>query len=137
MPQTYLEEYTALAGFFETAWNGETGISFDNEPFTPKVGTPWIRFTIRNGESSLASIGAPGNNFARYRGIVFVQVFTPLARGSTLNRTLADKVIEIFEGAGLDGFEIGLPSLTPTGNSIKDGWYQINISIPFTRISYK
>lgn len=137
MPRNYTEEYSALSTFFKTAWGNDVPLMVENDANQAQPNEAWVRFALRGAVSTLASIGTPGGNCIRYPGTILIQVFTPLATGDTSGRSLADKAAEIFEGAKIEGFDIGLPYVSTAEKPNEDGWYQINVTIPFTRNSYK
>lgn len=137
MPQTYIEEYNALLGFFRAVWGNKSFLVVENDQHQPQPTETWLRFALRGKESVLMSIGTPGNNRAQYPGTILMQVFTPLATGDVLGRGLADQAAAIFEGAKIEGFDIGLPYISTAEEPNEEGWYQINVTIPFTRNSYK
>lgn len=137
MPQNYIEEYNALWSFFQEEWGNSSTLTMENDPYQPQPTESWVRFALRGAVSTLASVGTPGRNSARYPGTILIQVFTPLATGDTAGRKLADQASQVFEGAKLEGFDIGLPYVSVAEELNEDGWYQINVTVPFTRSSYK
>lgn len=137
MPQNYTEEYSALSTFFKTAWGNKAPLMVENDSNQPQPNVAWVRFALRGAVSTQVSVGTPGSNYIRYPGTILVQVFTPLATGDAPGRNLADEAAEIFEGAKIEGFDIGFPHLSTAEKPNEDGWYQINVTIPFTRNSYK
>lgn len=137
MPQNYIEEYNALFSFFQGEWGNKSPLMVENDSRQPQPAETWVRFALRGGVSTLASVGAPGSNRAQYPGTILIQVFTPLAAGDAAGRKLADQAAQVFEGAKLEGFDIGLPYVSVAEEPNEDGWYQINVTVPFTRNSYK
>lgn len=137
MPQNYMEEYAALSDFFTTAWGNASRLTVENDSYQPQPTESWVRFALRGAVSTLASVGTPGGNSVRYPGTILIQVFTPLATGDAAGRSLADRAAQIFEGAKIEGFDIGLPYISTAEEPNEEGWYQINVTVPFTRNSYK
>lgn len=144
----YKSEFDALAGFFSSGWvvvtsagppvgyATRTPICWPNVPFAPPDGTPWVRFNLIDGEARHASSGAPGANVVRHVGIVRIQVFVPTAQGEGTVRTLGDHVATLFRGASFAGYRFSPPYLEPAPSGVADGWYQMNVTIPFSRDEY-
>lgn len=137
MPQNYMEEYALLLNFFQDSWGNKSLLLVENDSYHPQTTETWLRFALRGKESSLASVGSPGSNRAQYPGTILIQVYTPLATGDASGRSLADQAAQVFEGAHLEGFDIGLPYVSVPEEPDEDGWYQIDVTVPFTRSSYK
>lgn len=130
----YKGEFETLAGVFEAGWNGATPIAWGNLDFTPVTPlAPWVRFSVLPGEAFHATAGAPGANIVRHPGLITVQVFVPLNSGSVEALGLADDVAEIFRGYSSVGIRCGAPWITHVGGAGDDGWYQVNVNIPFVR----
>lgn len=134
---TYKEEYDTLASIFNTGWEDEADVQYENLPYTPSTGTKWVRFNVISGEASQASIGAPGGNYYRYPGTVQVQCFAPVNMGVSVAKELADKALGIFHNKIQSGY-IFRPGYAATmQNSTADGWYQVSAIIPYWRESIK
>ena len=123
----------AIAGHFNTEWAGATPIAFENIPFDTEAQTnSWVRFAIRHGAASTTVLSAKR---IRRTARIFVQVFTPADRGGreTAN-DLAENVLDILEARGLSPHEIILEAGIPREIGTSDGWYQVNVEVPFTYI---
>ena len=133
---SYETEREVLETHFLENWP-ETEIDWENVEASPELeadkqaGSPWVRFTIQNGQAFAAAIGGDPLMY-RSPGVVFVQVFTKSGIGTAIGAGLADKVAAIFRGKRLTG---GIHCQAPTVTRIgRDGsWFQFNVSIPFYR----
>ncbi|RLA56950.1 MAG: hypothetical protein DRR04_13620, partial [Gammaproteobacteria bacterium] len=70
---------------FNTAWGNTTPIEWDNVDYNPTAGTSYVKFTIVNGNSTIAGIGG-SSNMHRIRGLISINVFTALNTGSRSGR---------------------------------------------------
>lgn len=130
----YQEEFAAIARMFSDAW-AETVIAWENMPFTPpSPPESHVEFYLLNGEASQASIGAPGSNVFRHVGLVSINVFTPESTGKPEALRLADTAAEIFRNQVKDAIRFKTPKVTVLG--VQDHYYQVNVSVPFTRDSF-
>lgn len=108
-----------------------TPVTYDNLDYAPAQGASWVRVTILDGAGNRISLGASGANVAltRFVGVVVVSIFTPGAIGTATARAYADTLDTLFRDVSADGIIYGTPYLTAVGRS--EGWYQLNITIPF------
>lgn len=118
---------------FQNYWGTTTEVLYDNMTRVPERGTPWVRLTINEGQSNI--IGIADTNLYRNLGVIIVQVFVPEGQGTASARQLADQAAAIFRGAQFgSGITCRAPQLANIG--VIDGWYQINVSVPFFRDEY-
>jgi len=111
-------------------WAARTPISWPNISFKPpNPAAPWMRFTIKEGEAQRVSIGSSTNDY-RHPGIITLQLFDALGGGDGPLTRLADQAAGYFQSwAGAN-----VVCQTATVNTIGDdgeGWYQINVTIPY------
>lgn len=106
-----------------------TPIAWPDVQFTPPNGT-WIRFTMTNNLGNQASIGSPGSNYFRRRGIIVIQVFAKENTGGADCRTKAQKAVDIFMTNDLAGFEFTNVNARAIGND-GAGWYQWNVTAEY------
>ncbi|MDX1699246.1 MAG: phage tail terminator-like protein [Melioribacteraceae bacterium] len=108
-------------------------ITWDNteRPLTQDV--EWIRpfLSVENSENVTIG-GYVGNYRIRHTGTYIIQVFTPINKGiGDINRTV-DELFKLFNNKTLHPdifiYASTIDRLGDEGN----GWYQINVSIPFT-----
>lgn len=97
--------------------------------------SPWVRCTIASGESFIACLGERPED--RHTGVVFLQVFTKEPEVAStmelpsgiIGSEIASSLYEHWRHRQLDGVE----TLTPSQQIIGplDGYYQINVSVPY------
>lgn len=108
-------------------------IAWDGVPAGPDVlqaqgsGSPWVRATIVDGDSFTSSIGS--GPCVRRTGIIMVQVFTPLDKGSAPARSIASSIAEHIEYWQQGQLETHAASLVRVGP--QDGYYQVNVTCGF------
>ena len=100
---------------------------FDNRP-APEGEEVWVRLTILDGDTEQASIGGPTSLY-RHFGIIAVQVFVKEQTGTAKARQLADTVASIFRGQKFNGILCRSPAVQRVG--VIEGWFQINVNVPF------
>jgi hypothetical protein len=104
-------------------------IAWDNVDFEIPENTSWIRFSVQTLIADFVSVGG-ANVKVRSRGIVFVQVFVPRAT-STLNiDVISDQISSVLEAVQLSTGET-FSAVTKNDIGQSEGWYQVNLSIPF------
>ncbi len=114
---------------FSTLWGTTTEIAYDNVEHTPGPTTiSWVRLNVLTGDSIVAGL-AGSVNLYRNVGVIVVQVFVKEGEGVRVALLLADTAAAIFRGTQVDGVLYRAPSVERIGPS--DGWYQINVNIPF------
>ncbi len=113
----------------------QTLIEFENVPESTALTTaknnktPWIRFIIRDGEGKRQTIGS-NNPLFRYVGNIIVQIFVAQNTGTKTARELADAMTDIWRGyTGEPCLEFRTSNISVIGET--EGWFQINVSIPF------
>lgn len=125
-------EHNEIRGRLKTVWGSTTPIAWPNDDFTPpNPPTNWIRLTINDGESHQLGLGAlPA--VTRYYGNIIVQIFTLQDKGDAPALILADSVKAVFHnwcGVAVSCRQAKIKTVGNDGN----GWYQINVNIPFIR----
>jgi hypothetical protein len=128
----YADQHNELRSRFNVAWGITTPIAWPNLNFTPpNPQASWVRFQIVDGESNQIGLGAmPATT--RYAGIIWVQIFTKQDIGDGAAYALADTVKSIFHnwcGNTVRCFQAKIKTVGNEGN----GWFQVNVSIPFIR----
>lgn len=111
---------------------GDTPIDWPNASFSPPdPPSIWLRLSILDGESFQTTIGAE-TNVHRSVGIIIVQIFGPANEGDKDTLAMADTVAAIFRnwcGTTVRCRAATVKAIGPDGQ----GWYQVNVSVPFKR----
>lgn len=119
----------AIEVLFNTQWGTTTHIAFDNVDWKPEATTlKWVRLNVLTGDSITAGLHGDVNLY-RSAGVIVVQVFVKEGEGVRTALLLADQAAAIFRGLQIDGIIYRAPSVERIGPS--DGWYQVNVNIPF------
>jgi hypothetical protein len=110
-----------------------TPIRYENVPFK-ETADPYVALFIRDGEGIQASLGQVA--LRRWPGLIVVQVFVLPDTGTKLAKTYAETIGAIFDRAEFavpNGGSITcrIPSIAEVG--VTNGWYQVNVTIPFIR----
>jgi hypothetical protein len=119
----------AVRAFFSAQWNSATPVAWPDVSFTPPNGT-WVRFSMKNNIGHQASMGSPGSNLFRRRGIITIQVFQKEGQGSTDARTKAELAADIFIEQKLTGFTFSNVNARDIGAD-GAGWYQWNVTAEY------
>lgn len=116
---------------FVDGWGVTSAYTFDNEDFSPPVGTQWVRLAVRHLASLQESLGGVGARKFTRSGSVFVQVFVPLDEGVDGADNLLRVARGIFEGKHLhpEGLRFQAGIVTEVGPD--QDWYQANLELPF------
>lgn len=115
---------------FVTDWGANSAYTFDNEAFTPPVSGPWVRLVVRHAASEQTSLGGVGNRKFDREGLVLIQVFGRLDRGTKTVDDLAELALAIYEGKSIDNIWFTSTVINEVGPL--EGWYQINLDAQFT-----
>lgn len=107
-----------------------TPIRFENVPFV-ETASAYVALFILDGEGQQISLGTPA--LRRWPFVIAIQVFVPQDTGTKTARTYADTLAAIFDRAQFSAGNSGtircrVPSIEPAG--VKDGWYQIAVTVP-------
>ena len=105
-----------------------TPIHWPNTPPLTVTASAWVRFAvISNGDAAAwITSGHPGFE----SGFVAAQVFVPSGSGDGTASALADSVAALFREYTSGQLSCGPATVRTVGDA--DGWYQINISVPWT-----
>ena len=118
---------------FKTAWGTTTPIRFENAPAIDGI-NPFVALTILDGEGEQISLGTPA--LRRWVGLIVIQIFVKADTGTQQARAYATQAGAVFDRAEFSSGNSGtirsrIPSVRAIG--VRDGWYQLNVSVPFIR----
>lgn len=118
---TYAEAITSVQ-------SGDIHLQHDNVKYIPAQKKHWARLSIREGESTIRTLGATDR---RTIGVVIIQLFAPLDRGDGKLREYADEFKQAFQSVSLaDGLWFREPNVNVIGR--RGPWWQLNVECPFT-----
>ncbi len=122
----------AIESRLQTNWT-TTPIKFENAPFT-ETASAYVALFLRDGEGTQISLGTPA--LRRWPGVIIVQVFVPEDTATRVARGYADTIGAIYDrqqfstdSSGV--ITCGVPSVQLIGT--RDGWFQMNVSVPYHR----
>lgn len=127
---TFAAAKESIVQQFVTDWGANSAYTFDNEKFAPPVDAPWVRLSVRHVASQQTSLGGLGNRKFDREGLVLIQVFGRLDRGTKEVDDLVEKALAIYEGKTID--LIRFTSTVPREIGPIDGWYQSTLDAQFT-----
>ena len=135
---SYALERQTIESRFNTQWAAATPIAWDNVEYVPTPGTAFVAISILNADAFQASIGGIGGygQLHRFNGIININIFTPEGTGTATARGYADTAAAIFRSwsssiATSQKITCRSPYITSIGE--KEGWYQLNVTVPFFR----
>jgi hypothetical protein len=121
----------AIHSKFNTEWAGQTPIAWDGVEFT-KPATAWVRIHVDGNTSAQAGFG--DGVLHRQSGLIFVQVFIPANTGTADADSYAQDAADALQYKRLT--RSGERPVRTWGATIRtighrDGWFQVNVEIPF------
>ncbi len=128
--------YEALSNLIRTKFKTDVAtplnlnVVYDNQE-TDKTQYPetmWVRMSIRFGEARQITIGP--TPFFRITGIISVQIFNVLGRGTKAIDEVVDAINASFRATTEDKVIYKTPSKEPGGR--QETWWMDTVSIPFT-----
>ena len=134
---TYAEAYEAIAArICDTSRFGAAMVALENQPFDTDIDEPWVRLSVRHFDAEQETMGAAGNRQFLRSGSVIVQVFVPYGLGVTRAQQIAQQVRDLYEGEALPVIGADTERLRFfAGSTIEigqsDGFYQVNVELPF------
>ena len=128
---SYVDEHNQIRARFNAEWADALPVAWPNKAFTPVTDTPWVRFTIIDNPQYQVEIGNAVKTF-RNTGLILIQIFADLDDGSTVPLTHADTIAAIFRNWCGTSVKCRAASINNIGSD-GNGWYQVNVSIPFVR----
>ena len=115
-----------------TQWTGipASDVDYPNspKPFNPAGRAIWARLADIPALSSTPEIGLSPK--VRRTGLIVVQLFVPSYKGTLAITRAADALVQHFEFFSEAGFDCYAASATSVGDD-GNGWYQVNIQIPY------
>ncbi|MCE6993055.1 phage tail terminator-like protein [Dyadobacter sp. CY323] len=112
--------------YFAQQWNNLTKVAYPDVGFKPPNTETWVRLTIQNFDGYQASMGSPGSNRFRRKGLVTIQIFQKEGTAGLDALNKADAAVNIFRGvenAGIQYYDVQIKEIGNDGA----GWYQINV----------
>jgi hypothetical protein len=89
----------------------------------------FIQFSILNGASTLKGLGK--KRLFRYPGVISIDIFHPLKKGTKLVDEMADNIEDIFRAKTFSG--ITCRSVIRNDIGKEENFWRVNLSYPFYR----
>lgn len=126
----------AIEARLAAAWGTTTPIRYWSSGVPFEVpSAPYIAVQIEEFDGGQITLGNVPQTH-RYFGVITIQVLTPERTGGKAARAYADLLDPTFRRAQFSQGDSGIITCrTPQARTIgvRDGWYQINLVIPFHR----
>ena len=103
-------------------------VGFDNLK-AEKSTDGFIQFSILNGASALKGLGK--KRLFRYPGVISIDIYYPLKKGTKLVDEMADNIEDIFRAKTFSG--ITCRSVIRNDIGKEDNFWRVNLSYPFYR----
>lgn len=129
----FADERQAIENRFAANWT-TTSIKWDNVPF-PEMASSYVALSILTGGGERITIGN-SNPRHRWAGVISIKILTPEDSGNAVARVYADTIAGIFRDAQFSAgtnctITCGTPAIKP--GAVVDGWYVINVVVPYRR----
>jgi hypothetical protein len=126
---SYAAAHTLLRTEFRQWWESrvpQIPLGGDNDDFVPPEDGVWAVMNIIPGDSRLSGLGGdPSSRRWRAVGMLVVQLFVPLARGTAVAEQLRDDLAAQFQGRTFDNVILRDVSLVRMGQ--QGSWHQFNV----------
>lgn len=131
------ESFTPIHDYLVAQWGATTPLYFENEEI-PDPATPaaFVYVEIFGDMFDLASLGAGTvtDNLWRERGTLLAHVMVPRGKGSTIARTHARALADLFRGTEIGSIRFRRPSIGAGDPGVLDGsYFAMTMSIEFER----
>lgn len=132
--KAFLAHWEFLPGEFRSIY------TFDNEKFEPPsttsvlngfAGTPWVRLSVRHGDSRQKTLGPVGARKFEHQARVILQIFTVPSTGIKKADELNQAFQECFDTDLARGDVFGGES-SYRERGTADGWYMAESSVTYT-----
>lgn len=128
---TYDAQRIAIQSRFKTMWEAAhptVPIIYDNVKGKHPEGG-FVQLRILNGASALAGLGQ--TKLYRYPGVISVDIYHPLRKGTKAVDQYADTIDDIFRGQSFSGILCRATERIDLGES--EHYWRTNVSVPFQR----
>lgn len=99
-------------------------IAYENAQFDPPDESHWIRVTVQPFTHAYKGL----NDCKELRGLIGIQIFSPLRTGTGLQEQIKDSILAIFD-TSYNELQFYDSSVSLVGE--QEGWYQCNIFIGY------
>jgi hypothetical protein len=108
----FFDSAKAIISRFGTQWAAAHPgfpIVHDNEHYEPVEGTDFVYISVQFTGANAISLGGPDTSLIRHAGILEINFYTALAKGTGLGLQYADEAAALFRLQQFDGVSCGEP----------------------------
>lgn len=123
---------SAWKSFSESSAGGNIQTAYENDVFTPVIGTPYAQVFFLPDQPKGATLSGIGED--EHEGIFQVNLNYPKGKGSGAAANMADAIRENFEAGAKFVYasqEVTIRSCGRAGGRNVNGWYVLPVSINF------
>lgn len=117
---------SAILSRFGANWT-DTAIEWENVKFKRQRNEDYVRISLIDVSGENASLGS---GHKRYRGLIYVTVFSMKAKGMRTLRTHGDNVAAIFDNQTFSGVVCSVTERRQAGTT-PDGWAALTLVTPY------
>ena len=123
--------WRSIPGLTEEPHVRYTNLGEENEKDV-STDKPWLWISVMHSEPENVTFGM-GRPVYEARGVVFIQVFTPLGKGLTLDRRIVKVVKRAYQGRRGPGEFCGIifRGVRPRELGNEGRWHQTNVTVNF------
>jgi len=121
-----------LVNYFKTAWGSTTKIAYQNVPFDDTGLTEYVETKLIPLHDSNACIGSYDTKRKRHEGVLAIFIYTKQNSSAFRAYELADLVADYMDNKKIASNLTTSASINYDEGVRKDGWYSVNVRIPFT-----
>jgi hypothetical protein len=99
---TVSEVRNAIMSRYLNQYTGQFTIALDNQIADAPDDEEWVRLTVNFTDGFQDSLGKEGNRRYLKRGMIFIQVFFPMNKGTNNSDTLAEDSANLFDGVRIN-----------------------------------
>ncbi|MEI6207297.1 MAG: phage tail terminator-like protein [Desulfuromonadales bacterium] len=131
--------YSAIRSAFATklqAFAGLPNVAWENVPFTPATGAPYLQPVLLPGEPTQAEIGVNGLN--RHTGIYQISVFAPTGTGISALNTLVGNLCDHFKRGTTLYYApvlVNIKKAYPGPAMQETDWVHVPITVQYTALA--
>lgn len=125
---SYETERVDITSYLETNWT-TTSIKFPNQRFEQPNDEIWMKINIVNGEGTQQSFGTVQDH--EFVGLITLTLYAPLYSGTKTINEYIDTLFDLFVSKTIGSVFTYTPSKEVIGEN--GNWYQVALTIPFTR----
>lgn len=123
----------AISSYFQAEWGSRAQVAYHNMPFKPpQTGEDWLRFSLREAIDQRVNIGGEAGLRRRaITGLVLIQAFTQLSKGTYPSDTHVAEIKRIFRDVSLDSPSIRFGDIRVNSPVAEDDFLMTYITVEY------